>query len=414
MEALNPVASAGDLEGQSRIRFPTAQPGAKLHSAMPRRFLCRPLFRLLGAGVLFGLLSLPGDLPAAAAEPSLRIDRLFGPEVPTGNYKHPASFTELSDGSIYVVFFSGKGEYHDNAAAVFGSRIPKGGGRPSKPVAIANNPFHSLGNAVVWEAPDRTVWLFYVTRYGEVWADSRITAKISRDGARTWSEPFQVTFEAGTMVRSRPVVLADGSWILPAYSETGRDPEVDDGTNTSLFLRFDPKKGVWTESNRVGSRLGNIQPAAAVVDGDHLVAFCRRGGDYNGRPDGWMVRTESRDGGRTWSPGRDSGFPNPNAAVDFLRLANGHHLLVYNHSFTNRTPLTVALSTDGARTFPHARNLLDAPDGDYGYPTALQTRDGRLHVLFTSDERTVVRHAVFPEDWIRTGKGSVPAPAGKP
>jgi len=57
-----------------------------------------------------------------------------------------------------------------------------------------------------------------------------------------------------------------------------------------------------------------------------------------------MVRTESRDGGKTWSGGVDAPFPNPNAAVDFLRLQSGHHLLVYNDSFSERTPLTVALS----------------------------------------------------------------------
>jgi hypothetical protein len=59
--------------------------------------------------------------------------------------------------------------------------------------------------------------------------------------------------------------------------------------------------------------------------------------------------------------------------------------------------LTVALSTDGARTFPYKLDLQSAPNGDYGYPMALQTRDGRIHVSFTSDERTVVRKAVFTE-----------------
>ena len=140
------------------------------------------------------------------------------------------------------------------------------------------------------------------------------------------------------------------------------------------------------------------------------MAFCRRGGDYNGRPDGWLVRTESRDAGKTWTPGVDSDLPNPNAAVDFIRLAGGHHLLVYNHSFTNRTPLTVALSTDGARTFPHRRDLLADKEGDYGYPTALQAHDGRIHVMFTSDERTVVRKAVFSEEWVLAAS----APSTKP
>lgn len=334
---------------------------------------------------------------ASLAARGMEFERLFGPEVPTGDYKHPAALTEFHNGDLYVVFFSGRGEYQDNAAAVFGSRRKAGSRRWSKPEPIARNPFHSLGNAVIWEAPDRTVWLFYVTRYGELWSDSRITAKISRDNARTWSEPFQVTFEAGTMVRNRPITLADGSWLLPVYHELGTDTERTEPDCRSYFLRYDPARRQWTESNRVRSRLGNIQPAPAVIEGTHLVAFCRRGGDYEGRPDGWLVRTESRDGGRTWSEGVDSEFPNPNAAVDFLRLKSGHHLLVYNHSFTNRTPLTVALSLDGARTFPHRRDLVAEPKGDYGYPMAIQTRDDRIHVIYTSDERTVVRRVTFTE-----------------
>ena len=339
------------------------------------------------------VLALLGALPV----PALERERLFGPEIKTGDYKHPASFTELHNGDLFVVFFSGRGEYKDNQAAVFGSRLKAGTRRWSKPVSIASNPFHALGNAVVWEAPDHVVWLFYVTRYGELWSDSRITAKVSRDEAKTWSEPFQVTFEAGTMVRNRPVLLTDGQWLLPVYQEIGTDPELDDPRNRSFFLRYDPTKKAWTESNRIGSRLGNIQPAPAVIDGDHLVAFCRRGGNYDGRPDGWMVRTESRDGGRTWSEGTDSALPNPNAAVDFLRLNSGHHLLVYNHSFTNRTPLTAAVSVDGAKTFSRRLDLETDPKGDFGYPTALQTRDGKIHVLYTSDERTVVRRIVLTE-----------------
>lgn len=335
---------------------------------------------------------------------ALERERLFGPEVKTGDYKHPASFTALGNGDLYLVFFSGRGEYKDNQAAVFGSRLKAGARRWSKPVSIASNPFHALGNAVVWEAPDGVVWLFYVTRYGELWSDSRITAKVSRDGAKTWSEPFQVTFEAGTMVRNRPVLLTGGQWLLPVYHEIGTDPELDDPRNRSFFLRYDPAKKTWAESNRVGSRLGNIQPAPAVIDGDHLVAFCRRGGDYEGRPDGWMVRTESRDGGRTWSEGTDSSLPNPNAAVDFLRLKSGHHLLVYNHSFTNRTPLTAALSLDGAKTFSRRLDLETDPKGDFGYPTALQTQDGKIHILYTSDERTVVRRIVLTEAELNSGE----------
>src|SRR5204862_1843823 len=146
-----------------------------------------------------------------------------------------------------------------------------------------------------------------------------------------------------------------GGCVLAVIRDVGRAAEPVGAHCASLFLRLAPATKLWHPSNRVRSRLVNIQPVAVEVAPVHLIAFCRRGGDYNGRPDGWLVRTESHDGGRSWSEGKDSEFPNPNAAVDFIRLRNGHLLLVYNNSFTKRTPLTAAISTDDANTFPHRR-----------------------------------------------------------
>jgi predicted neuraminidase len=249
---------------------------------------------------------------------------------------------------------------------------------------------------VAWQAPDGVVWLFSVTRHGETWSTSRIVYRTSTDGAQTWQEPRELATEAGMMVRGKPIVLPSGDYLLPVYHETGHDPEKVGADTTSLFLRYDVKKKEWSETNRITSRLGNLQPAPAIVSSDYLVCYCRRGGDYAPRKDGFIVRSESHDGGRTWSPGKDSAFPNPNAAVDLLRLANGHLLLVYNNSMNARTPLTVAISTDGDKTYPHRRNIADGR-GDYGYPFAIQTRDGKIHVVYTSNRRSVINHAVFDE-----------------
>jgi len=82
--------------------------------------------------------------------------------------------------------------------------------------------------------------------------------------------------------------------------------------------------------------------------------------------------------------------------VEFLRLRSGHLLLIYNDSMTGRTPLTAALSTDGDRTYPYKVNLAEGRNS-YAYPFATQGRDGRIHLVFTSDQRTVVHHAVFEE-----------------
>jgi hypothetical protein len=64
--------------------------------------------------------------------------------------------------------------------------------------------------------------------------------------------------------------------------------------------------------------------------------------------------------------------------------------------------LTAALSSDRDRTWRIRRNIREG-GGDFGYPSAFQARDGRIHLVFTSDRRTVVNHAVFDEDWIING-----------
>ena len=205
------------------------------------------------------------------------------------------------------------------------------------------------------------------------------------------------------MVRNRPIVLADGCYLLPVYHETGNDIEVVGADSTSLFLRYDPKTHQWSESNRIGYRLGCLQPAVAALSDEHLVCYCRRGGGYGPRSDGYLVRSESTDGGRTWAPGKDSQFPNPNSAVDFIKLANGHLLLVYNDSMVDRTPLSLAVSTDGDKTYPHRRNLMTGDD-DFAYPIALQGKDGKIYVVFTSQERTQINLAVLDEAWVLAGE----------
>src|ERR1051326_4476106 len=103
------------------------------------------------------------QLPATPDTP--RIERVFGPEVPTGPYKHPASIAELDNGDLYLVYYGGKGEYAIDTG-VFGSTLRKGSAKWTAPRAIARDPFRSLGNGVIWQAPDGIVWLFYVIRWG--------------------------------------------------------------------------------------------------------------------------------------------------------------------------------------------------------------------------------------------------------
>ncbi|MFC1603872.1 exo-alpha-sialidase [Planctomycetota bacterium] len=320
--------------------------------------------------------------------------RVFGPEHP-GQYKHPASITQLSNGDLYIAYYGGSGEYGDDTA-VYGSRLKVGETQWTNPKVIANTPDRGEGNPVVWQAPDSRVWLFYVNRYGKTWSNARVKGKISNDGAQTWSDSFMLNFEEGTMVRGRPIVLNNGDYLLPMYYETGGDREMTESTTCSYFMRYNPKTKVWTETNRIKSPMGNLQAQVVQLTDEYLIAYIRRGGDFLPTDQGYMLRSESRDGGYTWSGAVETKFLNPNSAVDFIKLQNGHLLLVYNDNMNDRTPLTVAVSTDGDKAYPYRRNI-GGGDNTFAYPYAIQTRDGKIHIVYTTNGRTTIMHAVFEE-----------------
>ncbi len=339
----------------------------------------------------------------ACAEDDITSERVVGPEV-SGKYKHPATITELDNGDLYIAYYGGEGEYAGDTA-VLGMRLATGSSQWTKPEIIADTPNRSEGNGAVWQAPDGAVWLFYITNYGPTWSSARIKYKISNDGAHTWSDSYMLSFEPGTMVRSCPIVLNNGDYLLPVYHETGEDREGTSADTCSYFLRYDIEKKTWTPTNRIYSELGNLQAQPVQIDDDYLVAYIRRGGRFGPLKEGVIYRSESRDGGLTWGPGKPTQFPNPNSAVDFIKLRNGHLLLVYNHNNQGeRMPLTVAISTDNDKSYPHRRHIVNKPGDTAAYPVAIQTKDGKIHVVYTSKERSVIDHVTFDESAILNHK----------
>ncbi|RJP30190.1 MAG: hypothetical protein C4527_10270 [Candidatus Omnitrophota bacterium] len=351
--------------------------------------------KILILSSLFAILSL------TAVGEDIRITRVFDSAHP-GPYKHPASITELQNGDLYISYYGGSGEYTTDTA-VYGSRLKAGESEWSFPQIIADTPDRSEGNPVVWQAPDGKVWLFYVNRYGDTWSTSRVKAKISKDGAQTWSDSFMLTFELGTMVRGQPIVLNNGDYLLPLYLETGEDTEQTGADTFSFFMRYNPKTKTWSKTDFIRSPMGNLQAQVVQINDDDLICYIRRGGNYEPTDDGYLLRAESHDGGWTWSDAKPTPFLNPNAAVDFIKLHNGHLLLVYNDNMNDRTPLAVAISTDNDKSYPYRRTIAEG-DNTFAYPYAIQTRDKKIHVIYTTDNRTAIMHAVFDEEAILGNK----------
>ena len=62
----------------------------------------------------------------------------------------------------------------------------------------------------------------------------------------------------------------------------------------------------------------------------------------------------------------------------------------------DRTPLTVAISTDQDKSYPNRRNIATGKDS-FAYPYVIQAKDGKIHLVYTSEVRSVINHAVFEE-----------------
>jgi alpha-L-rhamnosidase len=130
-----------------------------------------------------------------------------------------------------------------------------------------------------------------------------------------------------------------------------------------------------------------IQPTI-LKHGDKLQILCRN------RSPGPLWQSWSDDGGRTWSKFELADLPHPGSGIDGVTLADGRQLLVYNHTIFGRSPLNVAVSSDGKKW--NAAVVLEDTRGEFSYPAVIQTADGRVHITYTWKRQRVKHVTVDP------------------
>jgi predicted neuraminidase len=299
---------------------------------------------------------------------------------------------------LFAAWFAGEYETAEDVAILGATRHPN---TPawSTPRVIADVAGKSMGQPVFLPRPNGELLLFFVvcapqkteasasnaTDYHFDWTNSQPFCQRSLDNGQTWQPPVQMMDYLGLMFRSRPLLLP-GRIILPVY---------DENTWQSRMMISDDEGDNWRLTAPLTTLTGNIHPCPVRLSDGRLLAYLRPGG-----VGGVIWRTESFDNGNTWSRPIPTELPNPNSGIDLLRLQSGKLVLAYNHSHRRRTPLCVALADEDEQW--RCRRTLEDGNGEFSYPTLLQTEDGIIHVVYTY-RREHIHHARFEEHWLREG-----------
>jgi predicted neuraminidase len=135
-----------------------------------------------------------------------------------------------------------------------------------------------------------------------------------------------------------------------------------------------------------GQGIDVIQPTILLHKGGRLQALGRT-------EQGRIFQVWSEDAGQTWGNMTLTALPNPNSGIDAVTLKDGRHLLVYNPTVKGRSPLSVAVSTDG-KDWKSALQLEDTPGKEFSYPAVIQSSDGLIHITYTWMRRRV-KHVVL-------------------
>lgn len=301
---------------------------------------------------------------------------------------HAGTIVELPSGEYLAAWYAGSWEGHQDVA-IYAAHLRHELHGWQDVRSVVNTPGKSEGNPVLHVDRWGHVWLFYVTQQEPGWDNVLMYARKSEDEGRTWGDPVLLSETLGWMTKNKPLRLSCGRTLLPCY---------DERTWRSFCLLSDDECVSWRPSGWIEGPVPVIQPTLLERPDGTILALLRSGPPED-RPEQRLIwRSLSEDGGLTWSPCEPTALPNPNSGTDTTVLDTGHAVLAYNHSATCRSPLTLALSTDGGETWPVRRDV-ETEAAEFSYPAIIQGHGGRIHLLYTW-KRTHMKHVVLTEDWI--------------
>ena len=291
-----------------------------------------------------------------------------------------ASTIEETPTGLVSAWFGGKHEKSPDVGIWFSHYV---NGKWETPVEIANGvqsdgKRYPLWNPVLFQVPGKELILFYKDGPApdEWWG----MLKRSFDGGKTWSAAERLPKDIYGPVKNKAVLLKDGTLLCPSSSEDH---------DWRLHMEFTRDWGkTWTRTGPLndGVTTSAIQPSVLFLPDGRLQLVCRS-------ENGFVLQAFSSDLGRTWTALEPSTLLNPSSGIDAVTLKDGRHVIVYNPVKKGRSPISVAISSDG-KTWKDIATLENEPGQEFSYPAVIQTKDGKVHITYTW-KRKKIKHVIL-------------------
>ncbi len=328
---------------------------------------------------------------------------------------HAPTLLELENGDMLCAWFAGSFEGSKDISIVC-SRLEKGTDRWQEPIQISGDPERSEQNPSLFNGPDGAIWAMYTAQLDRVKGKdnmqftSVIRCQKSYDEGKTWEKPFNVFPEEGSFCRQPIQVLSNGRWIFGNWICTDSENGLE-GDPTAFRISDDEGK-TWKKVDMPKSN-GAVHANVVEVENGKLVCFLRSRFADN------IYISHSSDYGETWTVPKPTVLPNNNSSISAIKLQSGRIAIAYNPTHAPnpivgkvawpglRCPVAVALSEDDGKTWPIIR-LMERGEGyigeenstnnkQYEYPYIMQSKDGKLHLVFAYKNRAGIKYMSFEE-----------------
>jgi len=317
----------------------------------------------------------------------------------------------MPDGSLCCVFFTGgrhDGDVNNMVAAVRSDddgktwsnveviRRRKGAGCWAPSMFVHNN----------------RVYLFWYTK-SKGWKDMTSRILVTQPGGRTFTEDRVILRDwpdEGIADIRHGTILRDGRVLLPIkWNEKGiyyvgvMEPNAD----FTSFTRYGRVHKLTPDGPTKCIPL--FENAIAELSDGRLAMLIR--GDVNRhRRAGCLWRSDSSDGGKTWSDPYLTDIPNPGTKPRIVNLPDGRIVLFHNpnrkdyadpkvhkNHHRHRTQLEMWVSADGMESWYLKRTIVSAPKVAQ-YPDGFYDAEGKAIYLCWEDDKTIYFQKILLEE----------------